>query len=89
MAGLLPWIGAGAAMLRDPTEFFRQQHLRLGDTFVVDAFGYRLFCVFSPQALRQLYALPEDQASFGLATFELVLKRKLPIELLAGRRNFP
>jgi cytochrome P450 len=39
--------------------------------------------------VRQLYALPEHQASFGLATYELVLKHKVPLELLAGRRNFP
>ena len=31
----------------------------------------------------------ERDASFGLATFELVMKRKLPLELVAGRRNRP
>jgi cytochrome P450 len=89
VAGRLPWIGAGIALLRNPTEFFRDTRRVLGETFVVDAFGYRLFCVFSADGVRQLYALPESQASFGLATYELVLKRKLPPELLAGRRNFP
>lgn len=88
-AGFLPWVGAGVALLRHPTEFFRRTRARLGNTFVVDAFGYRLFAVFSPAGVRQLYALPESQASFGLATYELVLKHKLPLELLAGRRNFP
>jgi len=88
-AGTLPWVGAGFGLLRNPTEFFRATRGALGDTFVVDAFGYRLFCVFSAAGVRQLYALPEDRASFGLATFELVLKHKVPIELLAGRRNFP
>jgi cytochrome P450 len=88
-AGALPWVGSGLALLRDPTDFFRRRRRALGDTFVVDAFGYRLFCVFSPPALQALYALPEQQASFGLATYELVLKHKLPPELLAGRRNFP
>jgi len=87
--GWLPWIGSGLSLLRNPTEFFRQTRDTLGDTFLVDAFGYRLFCVFAPEGVRQLYALPESQASFGLATYELVLKRKLPLELLAGRRNFP
>jgi len=76
-------------LLRNPTAFFTRTRAALGDTFVVDAFGYRLFSVFSPTAVRQLYALPESQASFALATYELVLKHKLPLELLAGRRNFP
>ena len=39
--------------------------------------------------VRALYAVPEEQASFGLATFELVLKRKIPFELAAGRRTLP
>lgn len=87
--GRLPWIGSGLALLRNPTGFFARSRAALGDTFLVDAFGYRLFSVFSPTAVRQLYALAESQASFGLATYELVLKHKLPLELLAGRRNYP
>ena len=87
--GGLPWLGAGTGLLRNPTDFFRRARAELGDTFVVDAFGYRLFCVFSPAGVRRLYALAENEASFGLATFELVMKRKVPIELLAGRRTFP
>lgn len=89
LTGLFPWVGAGIGLLRDPTGFFVRSRQRLGDTFVVDAFGYRLFCVFSPDGVRRLYALPEKQASFGLATYELVLRRKVPPELLDGRRNFP
>jgi len=88
-AGNLPWIGAGLGLLRNPTEFFHRTRQRLGDTFVVDAFGYRLFCVFSPEGVRRLYALEEHEASFGLATFELVIRRKVPLELLVGRRTFP
>ena len=87
--GGLPWVGAGFALLRDPTACFAAARRRFGDTFAIDAFGYRLFCVFSPAGVSRLYALAEDQASFGLATFELVLKRKLPEELLAGRRTYP
>jgi cytochrome P450 len=87
--GGLPWVGAGFALLRDPTACFVAARRRFGDTFAIDAFGYRLFCVFSPAGVSRLYALAEDQASFGLATFELVLKRKLPEELLAGRRTYP
>ena len=62
---------------------------RLGDTFQLDAFGYRLFFVFSPAGVRTLYALPEREASFGLATFELVMRHKLPLELVVGRRTRP
>lgn len=84
----LPWIGAGLGLLRNPSRFFADARRRLGDTYVVDAFGYRLFCVFSAAGVRGLYALPESQASFGLATYNL-LKLKIPGELFAGRRNGP
>ena len=87
--GAVPWLGAGAALLRNPTEFFRATRERHGDTFVADAFGFRLFCVFSPAGVRALYALPENQASFGLATFNLVFRHKAPLELIAGRRHRP
>lgn len=86
--GLLPWIGAGLGLLRDPTRFFADARRTLGDTYVVDAFGFRLFCVFSAAGVRGLYALPESRASFGLATYNL-LKLKIPGELFAGRRVGP
>jgi cytochrome P450 len=88
MRATLPWIGSGLDVLRNPTEFFREGRRRLGDTFVVDAFGWRLFCVFSPEGVKRLYDLPEREASFGLATFQLI-KSKVPTELLVGRRNTP
>ena len=88
MGGRLPWVEGGLGLLRDPTAFFGRQRARHGDTFVVDAFGHRLFCVFSPEGVRSLYAQPEEHASFGLATFQLI-KSKVPIELLLGRRNQP
>ncbi len=87
--GTIPWLGSGAGLLRHPTGFFERQRAKHGDTFVCDALGYRLFCVFSPMGVRALYEVPEEIASFGLATFELVMKRKLPIELAMGRRNRP
>ncbi len=87
--GRVPWLGAGLGLLRDPTAHLTKLRRRLGDTFVLDGFGYRLFFVFSPAGVRALYAAPEEQASFGLATFELVLKRKIPFELAAGRRTLP
>jgi cytochrome P450 len=86
--GRLPWVGSGIALLRNPTRFFTDTRRRLGDTYVVDAFGFRLFCVFSPAGVQNLYALPESRGSFGLATYNL-LKLKIPGELFAGRRNGP
>jgi cytochrome P450 len=86
--GAVPWVRAGLAMLRNPTEFFAACRRELGDTFVVDAFGFRLFCVFSAAGVRSLYALPEERASFGLATYTLI-KHKAPPELFAAIRNTP
>jgi len=88
VGGPLPWVQGGLGLLSDPTAFFQRQRRRHGDTFVVDAFGHRLFCVFSPEGVRSLYAQPEDQASFGIATYQLI-KAKVPVELLLGRRNHP
>src|SRR5262245_1619584 len=86
--GTIPWVGSGLRLLRNPTGFMTAARRRHGDTFVVDAFGFRLCCVFSPAGVRTLYGLPEFQASFGLATYNL-LRLKLPPELFAGRRNGP
>lgn len=88
VGGPLPWVGGGLGLLSDPTAFFARQRRRHGDTFVVDAFGHRMFCVFSPEGVRSLYAQPEDRASFGIATYQLI-KAKVPVELLLGRRNHP
>lgn len=84
----LPWVGSGVALLRDPPGFFARCQRRLGDTFVVDAFGHRLVCLFSPEGVRNLWATPERVASKGLADFEL-LRHKVPDELFAGRRTRP
>lgn len=89
VSGRLPWVGAGAALLRDPTGFFRDARERLGDTYRVDAFGHRLLCLFSAEGVARLYEVPEQEASFGLATFELVMRHKLPLELVVGRRARP
>lgn len=59
----------------------------LGDTFVVDSGRDRLLFVFSPGAVRELYAVPERTASKGLADYRMLL-RKLPKELFADRRTF-
>jgi cytochrome P450 len=79
----LPWLGQIVPFLRDPNTFLSDARTRLGDTFLVDLAGFRLFCVFGPIGLRSLYALPEDEASFGEATRTL-LGLKLPPALQAG-----
>lgn len=81
--GRLPFVRSGLRFLRAPTEFLRAERARLGDTFALEAFGLRLFFVFSPEALKDLYALPEEDASFTEATRSL-LGLKLPPELLSG-----
>jgi cytochrome P450 len=86
--GPLSTLGNVGGLLRDPTAFLSRRRDKLGDTFVVDAAGHRLLCVFSPQGIHRLYAFPENEASFGLATFELI-RRKVPDELFVGRRNTP
>jgi cytochrome P450 len=87
--GRWPWVGSAPGLLRRPTEYLRRARAALGDTFVVDVFGYRLFFVFSAEGVKRLYALPEQEASFGLATFTLVFKHKIPLELAIGRRHRP
>ena len=84
----LPRVGVGVPLLLDPTAFFERARSRYGDTFVADAFGFRMVCVFSPEGVRSLYALEEKDASFGLATYRLI-KFKMPEELLTGRRVTP
>ncbi|MEM7436050.1 MAG: SCP2 sterol-binding domain-containing protein [Myxococcota bacterium] len=86
--GRVPWVGAGHTLSRDPTAFFQRCRERHGDTFVVDAFGYRLLCLFSPAGVRALWRLPEEDASKALADLTL-LSHKVPIELFEGRRTLP
>ena len=88
VSGRVPWLGAGRRLTHDPTAFFNRCRNKHGDTFVVDAFGYRLFCVFSPVGVRNLWKLPEEQASKALADLTL-LSHKVPIELFEGRRTLP
>jgi len=73
-------------LLRNPTSFFQRSRERCGDTFALDAVGYRLLCVFSPEGVRNLWAIPEASASKGLADYAL-LRHKVPDELFAGRRT--
>ena len=74
-------------MLRDPTAHLTKLRARLGDTFVLDGLGYRLFFVFSAAGVRALYAAPEHEASFGLERLYDVCKtaRRLCDRLNIGR----
>ena len=68
----LAHIGAGLRFSQSPTNFLAQMRREYGDTFLVDVFGYKLFCVFSPEGLKSFYAAAEDEASFGMATFDML-----------------
>jgi cytochrome P450 len=76
----LAHIGAGLRFAQSPTNFLADMRREYGDTFLVDVFGYKLFCVFSPQGLKSLYAAAEDDASFGMATFDM-LGFKTPLDI--------
>ncbi len=76
----LAHIGAGLRFSQSPTNFLTQMRKEYGDTFLVDVFGYKLLCVFSPAGLKSLYAAAEDEASFGMATFDM-LGFKTPLDI--------
>src|SRR5215467_1533716 len=82
----LPWDAADEGP-NDPVAALAQARARHGDTFVVDSGGTRYLFLFSPAGVRAFYAVPERQASKGLADCRMLL-RKLPEELFAGRRTF-
>src|ERR1700690_1617462 len=78
----LPW----DAPSPDPIGALTDARLALGDTFVVDSGDDRYLFTFSPVGVTSFYALPEDQASKGMADWRM-LRRKLPDELFVGRRT--
>ncbi|MDT5069524.1 MAG: hypothetical protein QOK02_5679 [Mycobacterium sp.] len=59
-----------------------------GDSFVLRSGGTHYLFTFSPTGVESFYALPEEAASKGVADY-LMLRRKLPDELFAGRRTLP
>jgi len=79
----LPWDDPSVT---DPVGALRAARAELGDTFEVRSGEDRYLFVFSPDALRALYALPERDASKGLADYRMLV-RKLPEELFAGVRT--
>ena len=79
----LPWDDPNAA---DPVGTLHRARIELGDTFEVVSGRDRYLFVFSPDALRAFYALPEHDASKGLADYRMLV-RKLPEELFGGVRT--
>ena len=80
----MPWdrpVGDAVALIREARE-------ALGDTFVVDSGSDRYLFTFSSVGVAELYGLPEDRASKGVADWRM-LRRKIPDELFSGRRTFP
>lgn len=80
----LPWDVETA----DAVAAIADARARCGDTFVVHSAGDHYLFTFSPTGVESFYALPEDAASKGVADY-LMLRRKLPEELFAGRRTLP
>ncbi|HEX7460113.1 MAG TPA: hypothetical protein VF279_05740, partial [Acidimicrobiales bacterium] len=78
----------GDAPMVDPVVALADARQGLGDTFVVDSGDDRYLFTFSPVGVSSFYALPEDQASKGIADWRM-LRRKLPDELFVGRRTLP
>lgn len=80
----LPWDVA----VEDGLAAIAAARARHGDTFVVKSGGNNYLFTFSPTGVESFYALPEDAASKGVADY-LMLRRKLPDEIFAGRRTLP
>jgi cytochrome P450 len=79
----LPWDDAAAD---DPVAALARARDELGDTFSVVSGRDEYLFVFSADALRAFYALPERDASKGIADYRMLV-RKLPEELFAGVRT--
>jgi cytochrome P450 len=81
---VLPW----DTPVADAVAELARARLEAGDTFLLDSGGRRHLFLFSPEGVRSFYAVPEAQASKGVADWQM-LRRKLPDELFEGRRTFP
>lgn len=80
----LPWDDPSAP---DPVDALAAARRELGDTFLVVSGDRSTLFVFGATAVAALYALPERDASKGLADYRMLL-RKLPEELFSDRRTF-
>jgi cytochrome P450 len=89
----MPPVAAGTGMpwdvpIQDPVAALADARRALGDTFVVESGDDCYLFTFSAVGVKSFYALPEDQASKGVADWRM-LRRKLPDEMFAGRRILP
>jgi cytochrome P450 len=80
----LPWDVA----VDDAVAAIADARARHGDTFVVESGGDHYLFTFSPTGVESFYALTEETASKAIADY-LMLRRKLPDEIFAGRRTLP
>lgn len=80
----LPWDVA----VVDAVAAIAEARARHGDSFVVVSGGNHILFTFSPTGVESFYALLEETASKGVADY-LMLRRKLPDEIFAGRRTLP
>lgn len=80
----LPW----DAEVDDAVAVIEAARARHGDTFVVDSGRDRWVFTFSATGIDSFYALPEEDASKGVADF-LMLRRKVPEEVFLDRRILP
>jgi len=71
---------------RNPVAALAAARAELGDTFEVESGRDHYLFVFSAAGLRAFYALPERDASKGLADYRMLV-RKLPPELFTGVRT--
>lgn len=77
----LAHIGAGLRFIESPTQYLSELRQRHGDTYLVDVFGFKLLMTYSAKGLESLYKYEEDEASFAMATFDMI-GFKTPIEIL-------
>jgi cytochrome P450 len=80
----LPWdVSVG-----DAVAAIAAARARHGDTFVVESGRDHYLFTFSCAGVESFYALTEEKASKAVADY-LMLRRKLPDEIFAGRRILP
>ena len=80
----LPWdVSVG-----DAVAAIAAARAQYGDTFVVHSGRNHYLFTFSPAGVESFYALTEETASKGVADY-LMLRRKLPDDIFAGRRTLP
>ncbi|SOX53520.1 cytochrome P450, partial [Mycobacterium ahvazicum] len=80
----LPW----DVPVTDAVAVIAAARARHGDTFAVKSGPDRYLFTFSPTGVESFYALSEETASKGVADY-LMLRRKLPDDIFAGRRTLP